>query len=111
MVFGQDGAFSYDALVGRYNSELANGLGNLASRTLTMIKQYRDGIIPAPSGSEISAGGTARTAIEQASRAFDGFEFSRGLEAIWVMLSAVDKFIVEQAPWKLAKGEPRHSSN
>ena len=47
VVFGPDGSFSYDALVGRYNSDLANGLGNLASRTLTMIKQYRDGVVPA----------------------------------------------------------------
>src|SRR5580692_7165809 len=46
IVFGQDGGFSYDALVNRYNAELANGLGNLASRTLTMIRQYRDGVIP-----------------------------------------------------------------
>ena len=103
VVFGQDGAFSYDALVGRYNAELANGLGNLASRTLTMIKQYRDGVIPQPSGGEISLAAAARTAIDQASRAFDAFEFSKGLEAIWTMLSAADKFIVEQAPWKLAK--------
>ena len=46
VVFGQDGSFSYDALIGRYNSDLANGLGNLASRTLTMIHQYRKGVIP-----------------------------------------------------------------
>ena len=46
VVFGQDGSFSYDALVGRYNSDLANGLGNLASRTLTMIHQYRKGVVP-----------------------------------------------------------------
>ncbi len=46
VVFGQDGSFSYDALVGRYNSDLANGLGNLASRTLTMIHQYRQGVVP-----------------------------------------------------------------
>ena len=45
IVFGQDGSFSYDALVGRYNSDLANGLGNLASRTLNMIQQYRGGVI------------------------------------------------------------------
>jgi methionyl-tRNA synthetase len=102
VVFGQDGSFSFDALVGRYNSELANGLGNLASRTLTMIRQYRDGVIPNPSDPpELAA--VARTAIDTATRAFDAFEFSRGLEAIWSMLSAVDKFIVEQSPWKLAK--------
>jgi methionyl-tRNA synthetase len=102
VVFGQDGSFSFDALVGRYNAELANGLGNLASRTLTMIKQYRDGVIPGASETpEIAA--SARTAIDAATRAFDALEFSRGLEAIWTMLSSVDKFIVEQAPWKLAK--------
>jgi methionyl-tRNA synthetase len=102
VVFGQDGSFSFDALVGRYNAELANGLGNLASRTLTMIKQYRDGVIPSPSGSPQLAE-TALTAIDIATRAFDAFEFSRGLEAVWSMLSGVDKFIVEQSPWKLAK--------
>jgi methionyl-tRNA synthetase len=105
IVFGQDGGFSYDALVGRYNAELANGLGNLGSRTLTMIKQYRDGVIPAPSAAlaESPLAETARATIESARKAFDGFEFSRGLEAVWTMLSAADKFIVEQAPWKLAK--------
>ncbi len=102
VVFGQDGSFSFDALVGRYNSELANGLGNLASRTLTMIKQYRDGVIPTPSG-PLPLAETARTAIDAATRAFDCFEFSKGLEAIWSMLSGVDRFIVEQSPWKLAK--------
>ena len=111
VVFGQDGSFSFDALVNRYNSELANGLGNLASRTLTMVKQYRDGVIPAPSGAVHSLAGSALKAIDLATRAFDGFEFSRGLEAIWSMLSDVDKFIVEQAPWKLAKStEPGASA-
>lgn len=106
IVFGQDGTFSYDALIGRYNSELANGLGNLASRTLTMIKQYRDGVIPAPSAEFIGASPLAaasRLAIDAATRGFDAFDFSKGLEAIWQLLSAADKFIVEQAPWKLAK--------
>ena len=103
VVFGQDGAFSYDALVGRYNSELANGLGNLASRTLTMIKQYRDGVIPEPSATESSLAAIARATIDIATRAFDALEFSKGLEAIWTLLSATDKFIVEQAPWKLFK--------
>ena len=55
IVFGQDGSFSYDALIGRYNSDLANGLGNLASRTLTMIHQYRGDEIPEGSDPEIAA--------------------------------------------------------
>ncbi len=101
IVFGQDGGFSYDALVNRYNSELANGLGNLGSRTLTMIRQYRDGVIPANASNPLAE--AMSKAIEEAARAFDALEFSKGLEAIWTMLSAADKFIVEQAPWKLAK--------
>jgi methionyl-tRNA synthetase len=102
IVFGQDGSFSYDALIGRYNSELANGLGNLASRTLTMIHQYRDGVIPASAG-DPGITTTALETIKSAVTLFDEFEFSRGLEAVWGLLSAVDRFIVQQAPWKLAK--------
>jgi methionyl-tRNA synthetase len=101
IVFGQDGSFSYDALINRYNAELANGLGNLSSRTLTMIHQYRGGTVPAGGHSTIAelAGETITAAVE----AFDNLEFSRGLEAVWGLLSAVDKYIVQQAPWKLAK--------
>ena len=101
IVFGQDGAFSYDALVGRYNSDLANGLGNLASRTLTMIGQYRGGVIPGGAEPEIAA--LASDTIRIVQGAFDKFEFSKGLEAVWALISAVDKFIVQQAPWKLAR--------
>ena len=102
IVFGQDGNFSYDALLGRYNSDLANGLGNLVSRTLTMIRQYREGVVPKSAGDSIIAG-QAKDTIASAVAAFDNFEFNRGLEAIWVLLSAVDKFIVERAPWMLVK--------
>jgi methionyl-tRNA synthetase len=101
IVFGQDGSFSYDALVGRYNSDLANGLGNLASRTLTMIHQYRGGLVPEGSDPDIAA--LAADAIGAAQAAFDRFEFSKGLEAVWALLSAVDKFIVQWAPWKLSR--------
>lgn len=102
IVFGQDGSFSYDALIGRYNAELANGLGNLASRTLTMIHQYRGGVLPASEGDDLIET-TALETIKSAVTLFEEFEFSRGLEAIWGLLSAVDRFIVQHAPWKLAK--------
>jgi len=101
VVFGQDGSFSYDALVGRYNSDLANGLGNLASRTLTMINQYRGGAIPEGTEPEIAA--LANDTIQAFQDAFERFEFSKGLEAVWALISAVDKFIVKWAPWKLAR--------
>ncbi|GIU75238.1 MAG: methionine--tRNA ligase [Bryobacteraceae bacterium] len=106
--FGQDGNFSYDALITRLNADLANGLGNLVSRTLTMIRQYRGGKIPA---------GTADTAIraqaEETVRgwraSFDGFEFHRGLEQLWSLLGAVDKAIVAYQPWILAKQQDAES--
>lgn len=101
IVFGQDGNFSYDALVNRYNSDLANGLGNLASRTLTMVRQYRGGILPSSQGNpEIAslAGGV----IESTIAAYEGYEFSKALETLWGLLGAADKYIVEQAPWTLA---------
>jgi len=101
IVFGQDGSFSYDALVSRYNSDLANGLGNLASRTLTMINQYRQGAIPDGEEPEIAA--VAYQTIDAVQAAFDRFEFSKGLEAIWALVSTVDKFIVARAPWNLAR--------
>jgi methionyl-tRNA synthetase len=101
IVFGQDGSFSYDALVSRYNSDLANGLGNLASRTLAMINQYCGGVVPEGTEPEIAA--LAGDTVKAVQGAFERFEFSKGLEAVWALLSAVDKFIVQWAPWKLAR--------
>jgi len=102
ITFGQDGSFSYDALIQRYNADLANGLGNLASRTLTMIQQYRNGVIPESVGSPDIAE-AARRATEVTMDAFCDFNFSRGLETLWGFISIIDKFIVERAPWKLSK--------
>jgi methionyl-tRNA synthetase len=101
VVFGQDGSFSYDALIGRYNSDLANGLGNLASRTLTMIHQYRKGVVPQGADPQIEA--VARQTIDAVQVSFDNLDFSKGLEAIWALISAVDKLIVARAPWNLAR--------
>ncbi len=103
IVFGQDGSFSFDALVGRYNSDLANGLGNLASRTLSMIQQYRGGAIP-ESSSDAAIAAVVEKSSKAALDAYDLFEFSRALEYIWSIISAVDKFIVERAPWKGGDG-------
>lgn len=102
--FGSDGSFSYDALVGRYNADLANGLGNLVSRTLSMIAQYRQGAIPqghADVGAEVAA--KAREALAGFPALMEAFEFSRALESVWSLIAAVDKFIVTQAPWTLVK--------
>ena len=100
--FGQDGSFSFDALVGRYNSDLANGLGNLASRTLSMIRQYRGGVVPSHAG-DAAVSWAAAAAIAQARTSFDELAFSKGLDAVWSLIGTADKFIVERAPWKLVK--------
>ena len=100
--FGSDGSFSYDALVGRYNSDLANGLGNLVSRTLSMIQQYRGGVVPAGEP-DAGIGAAAWETIPAVIAAFERFEFHRGIETLWSLLSAADKYIVEQAPWKLVR--------
>jgi len=109
ITFGQDGSFSYDALIQRYNADLANGLGNLASRTLTMIHQYREGAIPSSAGlGDIAE--SAKQTTELALEAFDQFNFSKGLENIWAFISVIDKFIVDRAPWKLFKSGDAHSN-
>jgi methionyl-tRNA synthetase len=99
VTFGKDGSFSYDALIGRYNSDLANGLGNLVSRTLTMINQYRDGFIPAKAEVDLSA------TIQRVQQFYDDLDFSRALEEIWSAISWLDGYIVQQQPWKLAKSQ------
>lgn len=104
--FGQDGSFSYDALVQRFNSDLANGLGNLASRTLSMIHQYRQGEVPAPIESgDADVATLAQQTIVTTVEAYEKLEFSRALESIWALIARVDKFIVERKPWTLAKAE------
>src|SRR5215472_7360831 len=108
IVFGQDGSFSFDALVQRYNSDLANGLGNLASRTLTMITRYFGGEVPTAAAVDGTIADTARKVIQEFGAAFDQFQFSRALEGAWGLVAAVDRYIVENAPWALdeKKDEP-----
>ena len=110
IVFGQDGNFSFEGLVQRYNADLANGLGNLASRTLSMIHRYFDGAVPEPPA---DSGGTlaplATETITTARDHFTAFEFSKGIDAIWALIGAVDKYLVEQKPWVLIKGEDEES--
>ena len=115
IVFGQDGSFSFDALVQRYNSDLANGLGNLASRTLTMITRYFRGEVPYPShnaahtGEEDIVAALAKHTIQEFHQLFDQFQFSRALELAWALVAAVDKYIVENEPWALAEKQDESS--
>lgn len=110
IVFGQDGNYSSEALIERYNADLANGLGNLVSRTLSMIQRYFGGEIVKPERE--GRGRLGDMAVETVGRVtehYEKFEFSRALEAIWALLGAVDKFIVERKPWVLAKSDEAES--
>jgi methionyl-tRNA synthetase len=101
VVFGQDGSFSFDALVQRYNSDLANGYGNLVSRTLTMIGKYFDGVVPEATGLQADSIATeAPNAIAAFNRSIDALDFSRALESAWTMVAAVDGYLTASAPWK-----------
>jgi methionyl-tRNA synthetase len=115
VVFGSDGSFSFDALVQRYNSDLANGLGNLASRTLTMINRYFKGEVPYPSHNAARRRAddvierTAHDVIEEYNALFDQFQFSKALEVAWSLVAAVDKYIVENEPWALGEKQDEDS--
>ena len=105
-VFGQDGNFSYDALVQRYNSDLANGLGNLASRTAAMIEKNYAGKIPKPDAlapQDLTLAKEAQAAIGEVMEHYEKLEFSRGLEVIWSLISAADKYLTVEKPWSLGE--------
>src|ERR1700746_516724 len=100
IVFGQDGSFRFGALVQRYNADLANDLGNLSSRTLSMIARYFEGEIPYPSARSRTAADEAIENLATQTIAdfhvqFEAFQFSRALETAWTLVSAVNKYIVE----------------
>ena len=107
VAFGQDGSFSFDALVQRYNSDLANDLGNLASRTLTMIGRYFGEEVPSAdagkSGADDAIAELARTVIKDFDAHFEQFQFSRALESAWSLVGAVNKYLVENEPWVVAE--------
>ncbi|HYE64619.1 MAG TPA: methionine--tRNA ligase, partial [Pyrinomonadaceae bacterium] len=120
VVFGQDGRFSYEALIDRANSDLASGLGNLSSRTLTMIQRYCDGRLPSPQIAEdkyllakragvdpdaLALASTLEHARDQFVMHFDDFALSRALEAAWGIITRVDKMISDAKPWELVKDE------
>lgn len=120
MVFGQDGRFGYEALIDRANSDLASGLGNLSSRTLTMIARYCEGLVPSGKiaedklllakrtgvdTDETTIAGFIEHARDEYLQHLDNFAFSRALEVVWSIIARVDKMISDAKPWDLAKDE------
>ena len=108
MPLGQDAGFSDEAILTRFNADLANDLGNLVSRAVTMIHRYRDGRVPAFSAESRDAldndlVSAATATIESVKAGFGAIQVSQALQDIWGLVSRVNKYIVERAPWVLAK--------
>jgi methionyl-tRNA synthetase len=104
--FGQDGDFSREAMTGRINSELANDLGNLLNRSLTMIERFAGGTIPDPLGDgelELFLLEKIVLMTKNVERHFSNLEFNRALESIWELVQAGNQYIDKSAPWTLAK--------
>lgn len=112
VVFGQDGNFSYDALVTRYNSDLANGLGNLASRTAALIEKNFEGKVPkleTRKQQDDALAKEAQEAIGEVLERYDKMEFARALETIWGVIAAADKYLTTEQPWALGNSEEERS--
>ncbi|MEE8298952.1 MAG: methionine--tRNA ligase [Thermodesulfobacteriota bacterium] len=104
--FGQDGDFSKGAIVARVNGELANGLGNLVSRTLGMIEKYFDAVVPEPGGLKMedeSVRDKALSTIELVENEMNEIAFHKALVSLWDFIGDVNKYVDESAPWTLAK--------
>lgn len=123
--FGQDGRVGYESILDRANSDLASGLGNLASRTLTMINRYAGGVVPKDAitdeqrlnakraGVDADAFALAKTlehAREQFIQHFDEYAFNRAVEVVWGAFAKVDKLISDAKPWELAKSDEQRAT-
>jgi len=107
--FGQDGDFSREAMIMRINSDLANGLGNLLSRTLTLIERTQAGQVPVPGKTRAAERDLQQATVallnEVLPRHIEQLEFSKALEAIWQVVQIANQYVDKTAPWTLAKNE------
>jgi methionyl-tRNA synthetase len=106
--FGGDGAVGMQAVRSRYDTELANEYGNLASRTIAMIRRYRDGVIPT-AGTDPELTAEFDGLAGEVARLLDRAEPTQALEAIWLRVRRLNRYVEERAPWQLAK-DPSQSN-
>ena len=105
--FGRDVEYTEERLVTRTNSDLANGLGNLASRTLSMIVKYRDGVLPDPSSADALLESTAADSLKAYQSAMENLRLRGGIDAAMSLVARANLLVDEQAPWALAKDPER----
>jgi methionyl-tRNA synthetase len=110
MTFGQDASFSDEGFLGRFNADLANGLGNASSRVLAMVRRYFEGRTPPEACEKSTLRDVAEEAVRRYIDAMDRYELQSALEAVWELLSAVDGYVNEKAPWAIVKSEGATSS-
>ena len=112
MPYNSDGSITYENIINRYNTDLANNLGNLVNRTIAMTKKYFDGVVPAPGAAE-SVDGELIAEVEKAKKLsydlMEGYHIADALDAIFAMLRRANKYIDETTPWTLAKSEETKS--
>ncbi len=113
MVFGLDSSFNEEAFVQRYNSDLANDLGNLFSRSLTMVHKYFEGVVPqavpgTESGLDSALVANSEKALQDYHEAMEEYAFHKALMAIWEFINHINKYIDVTAPWELAKRKELH---
>ncbi len=99
--FANDGNFTWERFDERYTADLADGLGNLASRSLAMLEKYRGGIVPADSTTSLDASGEG--AVRAYAEAMEALDLRAGAEAAWGLVTMANQYIVQTAPWALAK--------
>jgi methionyl-tRNA synthetase len=109
--FGQDGSFSWESMVDRHNADLANGLGNLASRILAMLATSFDGVVPEPEAGGVEDDLPALTS--DVARRYDEhmaeLALTQGLAAVWEIVGRANRYLVERQPWSFAKVEARRA--
>jgi len=107
--FGRDGNYSHEAIVNRINADLANDLGNLAQRSLSMVARNCDGKVPEPgafSAADDTLLGAVVTAVDTARAAMDRQAIHRALEAIWSVVADANRYFAAEEPWVLRKSDP-----
>ncbi|TYC99568.1 methionine--tRNA ligase [Arthrobacter echini] len=107
--FGADGSYSHETVISRMNADLANNFGNLAQRSLSMVAKNCDGIVPVPGKLTPADTGIldqAHALLDSNRAAYERQEFSRALEAVWLVLGDTNAYFAEQQPWVLRKTDP-----